>query len=136
MKVKMNLKQYCFSGLLVLQIALPSAAFAHAHLTQSNPAKNANLSTLPSSVILQFSEELEPAMSKIEITDLGSHKIVSESKLSSGEKGDEHVLQVIILKSEPILNDSKPHEFEVSWKAVSKDTHTMKGKYRFKVTPK
>ena len=109
---------------------MPQLAFAHAHLKNANPKEKAVIFELPSQVVLKFSEELEPALCKIEVKDLGSGKSLSVGETEAvGESKD--ILQV---KLAPL--EAKKAKFQVSWKVVSKDGHKMKGTYEFTLDQK
>ena len=110
-------------------LLLPSLAFAHAHLKASDPKENAILKKAPSRIELKFSEPLETTMSTIEVKDEAG------ASLPSGP--------VTIVADDPrtveiALKDVQDRHgaFQVVWKAVSKDTHKMKGSFKFSVDPK
>ena len=107
-----------------------SIASAHPHLLDSTPAKDSLVHTQPSTVVLHFSEDLELAMCKLEVKNLKSGEIVGKSEIAN-ERDDKKSLKAD-LKS---LGSGKA-EFEVSWKAVGKDSHRMPGKYTFTFDPK
>jgi len=106
-------------------------AFAHAHLESSDPAKDSVVRTMPTTVNLHFSEQLEISMSKLEVKNLDTGKVVSEGK-PTYLRDDKSALQIGI--KDPTLSGEKTR-FEVSWKAVSKDSHKMPGKYEFTFDP-
>ena len=139
LKSSLSTKVHGFLYSVLLMSALNSPlAHAHAHLKKAEPAENSVTAKLPESVVLNFSEELEGAMSKIEVRDLGSKKIISEGKATAGSAADPNSLQ-IHLKPETEMGTGKStstRQFEVSWKAVAKDTHSTKGSYKFKLERK
>ena len=111
-----------------LLFLLPVSAFAHAHLLASEPAQNAVLQETPKTVILHFSEALELAMCKLDVKDVETGKVVSEGKPTTSE--DRQILQINLTA----LNSSKKkNQFEVTWRAVAKDTHKINGKFMFSV---
>jgi methionine-rich copper-binding protein CopC len=116
---------------VALSLAISGNAFAHAHLESSEPAKDASVNSLPSAVTLHFSEELESSMSKLEVKNLDTGKIVSTGKPAYAN-GDKSALQISIKDPATVTKKSR---FEVSWKAVSKDSHKMPGKYEFTFDP-
>lgn len=109
---------------------MASVASAHPHLLDSTPANHSVARTQPSTVVLHFSEVLELTMCKLEVKNLKSGEIVSKSEIAN-ESDDKKSLKAV-LKS---LGSEKA-EFEVSWKAVGKDSHRMPGKYTFTFDPK
>ncbi len=109
-------------GLLIL---LPQLALAHAHLIEAHPSKDEVVHQAPTEVSVKFSEELEVAMSKLEVLDLSSHKIVSTGSVKMGEKN------ILVVALSPLKSGKTT--YRVSWKAVAKDSHSMKGTYDFTV---
>jgi methionine-rich copper-binding protein CopC len=114
----------------VLILVAPLSVLAHAKLKTSTPAANSVVQSAPKEVALHFSEELEIAMSKLEVKNLTTGEIVSEGALENA--GDDKASLKVGLKS---LKKQKS-EFEVSWKAVAKDTHKMPGHFKFTFDPK
>jgi methionine-rich copper-binding protein CopC len=103
-------------------------ALAHAHLLESHPVKSEVLHQAPTEVSAKFSEDVEFAMSKIEVENLTTHEIVSGAKISN--ETNKNTL-VVLLK--PLKNEKA--NYQVSWKAVTKDSHTMKGRFDFTYDP-
>ena len=122
---KKNLILACLGVLL-----LPSLAFAHAHLKGAEPGKDAKLAQAPSGVTLHFSEKLELAMCKIEVKNLDTGAVISEPK-SIEAAPDGSTLHVSL---KPLPNEKA--KFQVNWKAVARDSHSMKGSYEFSIVPK
>ena len=111
---------------VVMTLAAAAPAFAHAHLAKSEPAKGAVLHTVPTTVILWFTEKLEPAFSTVEVLD-GSGKRVDEGK-ATVDPADHTVLR-IALKALP------PGTYKAVWRVVSVDSHSTNGDFTFKVAP-
>lgn len=125
----MTLKHRSISILASLLFAIPSMAFAHAHLVKSSPAKDSVVHSVPSDVVLNFSEDLELAMCKVQVKDLKTGKVVSQGKLENAD-GKKNSLKVEL---EPLKNEKA--KYEVSWKAVSTDSHRMPGRFTFSYEP-
>ena len=125
----MNLKLRSLAIFAFLLLAVPSLAFAHAHLVKSSPVKDSTIHSAPNEVILNFSEDLELAMCKVQVKDLKSGKIVSQGKLENPD-GKKNSIKVEL---EPLKNEKS--KYEVSWKAVSTDSHRMPGKFVFSYEP-
>jgi copper resistance protein C len=106
-------------ALLMLLAATP--AFAHAHLTASDPAANAKVKS-PKQIKLTFSETLEPASSSAALTDAAG-KTVPVSKAVGGTS-------ITLL---PLT--LKPGAYKVSWQSVGQDTHRLTGSFGFTVIP-
>jgi methionine-rich copper-binding protein CopC len=117
------MKKFNFAVPVAL-LFFPLFAFAHAHLTSSNPAKNAVLHSAPKEIVLHFSEALELSMCKLQVKDLANGDVVSDG--TPVEAGDKSSMK-IQLKS---LKSAKS-TYEVSWKAVAQDAHSMPGKFQF-----
>ena len=109
-------------------LILPILASGHTHVKSSNPAKDSVVHSSPKVVEIQFSENLETAMSTIEVKNSKTKEIVSEKKEDSNSSQKELKTNLKNLKNEKAL-------YQVSWKAVSKDGHTMKGSYDFTFDP-
>ncbi len=105
-------------------------AFAHAKLLKSSPSANEVVHAAPSEVSLHFSEELEVAMSKLEVKNSKTGEVVSQGAVS--QNPDDKASLKIALK--PL---KKPKAvYEVTWKAVAKDAHKMPGHMSFTFDPK
>jgi copper transport protein len=63
----------CWAALLALALVVP--AEAHANLLRSNPSAGAVLQTAPNEVRLEFSEELDPSFSRIQLFDSKSQLV-------------------------------------------------------------
>ena len=114
---------------LVLTVLLQAnLVFAHTHVQESDPKKDSVVVVVPHTVNIKFSEALEQSMSKLEVKNLKTGEIVSEKQLQSN--GDKNSLQVSLKE---IKNEKA--KFQVSWKAVSSDSHSMKGSYEFTFDP-
>lgn len=118
-------KQGLYAGAILVTLLMlhASAAFGHARLVRSQPTANFTLKQAPKLVELWFSEDLEPTMSTIIVTDQNG-KRVDKNKATLGEGNKK--LQVD-------LEDLVSGTYTVEWKALSIDQHTMKGKFTFNV---
>jgi methionine-rich copper-binding protein CopC len=126
-KMKMRTVQMIAIGLMVL---IPEFAFAHAHLKNSEPAKDAMLEKFPAEIRMEFSERLEMAMSKTDVKNAVTNEVVSEDKLSEGSKDN-----TMIIKLKNPSGAGIGH-YIVHWTAVAKNTHKMEGRYEFSVRAK
>src|SRR6266581_4862340 len=100
-----------------------SSAFGHARLVRSEPAANAKLKEAPKIVELWFSEDLEPTMSTIVVTDQSGKRVdKNNATVAEGNK-----------KLQIDLEDLGSGTYTVEWKALATDQHTMKGKFTFNV---
>ena len=98
-------------------------AWAHAHLKQSDPAQGATVTTAPKEMALTFTEQLEPAMSGVAVTDAQGHDM--EAAPAAISDVSMHV------KLKPLAAGV----YHVAWHAVAVDTHRTEGTYEFIVKP-
>lgn len=112
------------AGLLTaLLVVVPTTAFAHAHLTDSNPAQGASVATADE-VSLHFSEALERNFSSVEVRSADGRR-VDDGKLRTDQ--DQAGLAVGLTKL-------APGRYQVIWHATSVDTHRTEGRFSFTVT--
>jgi methionine-rich copper-binding protein CopC len=123
----MNMKTDFFK-ILALVFLFSSSTFAHSRIEETTPAKESTVKDFPKQVKIKFSEALETAMSKIEVKNLTTGEVISERSVSPDN--DKSILETSLKPQK-----AEKAKFEVSWKAVSKDSHTMKGTYDFTVDP-
>jgi methionine-rich copper-binding protein CopC len=129
----MNQKFCTFLLILSASTLSPVLASAHAHLKKSSPAKDAVLSELPVEVVLHFSEALEPSMCKLTVKDVETGELLSTGSITQ-ESGDANSLKMA-LNTALARAKKTPAQYEVAWKAVSKDAHSMPGSYKFRLQP-
>jgi methionine-rich copper-binding protein CopC len=120
-------KMMTFTAAVILSVSAATAAFAHAELESSVPAADATVKTSPTSIEIDFSEELNAKLSKIEVQDSMGMQV---------DKGDSHVAS----DNEKHLSvDLKPLSagtYKVSWTSVaSDDGHKLTGSFSFTVQP-
>jgi hypothetical protein len=104
-----------------LALVMTSTAFAHAHLETSEPAANAEVAA-PSEVTIRFTEPLEPAFSKIVVTDAGSKTTLATASQVDGQ--DARVMHLPL----PQLAAGR---YAVQWVAVATDGHRTQGDFAF-----
>jgi copper resistance protein C len=102
---------------------LSSPALAHAFLETASPAAGDALKTAPSAVTLRFTEALEPAFSRIDVTDTSGADVTAGGTTTDGTG------------MKVPLKRLAPGRYRVSWQAVSVDTHRTEGRYMFQVLP-
>jgi len=103
--------------------ALVTPAFAHAHLKQSDPAAGANVTEAPKQLTLSFSEQLEPALSGVAVTDGKGVGVEAKPAVISGD--------TMTIAVKPLAAGL----YHVAWHAVSVDTHRTEGKYDLTIKP-
>ena len=119
----MKLRSLIFALLLALSIS--GVVFAHADIARSDPTANAVLDVAPAQVTIEFTEPVEPRLSKIEVLyDDGS---VADNNDTTRDPADSKVLRVS-------LQESREGTYIVSWRALSEvDGHVTSGSYVFSV---
>jgi methionine-rich copper-binding protein CopC len=104
--------------------SIATGAEAHAHLVSAAPPVDGAVPA-PSEIRINFSEEVFAKFSGVVVKDARG-KSVPTGKSSVAE-GDHRIMTV------PLTKPLQPGAYEVSWHAVSEDTHRKEGKYRFTV---
>jgi copper resistance protein C len=107
---------------LAATLATPLPALAHAHLKAASPAADAVVTSTPSEVTLDFSEEVEPKFSSIEVDDAKGARV---------DKGDVHVAPDNAKHLAVGLKPLEPGTYKVIWRVLSTDTHKSNGSYSF-----
>ncbi|MEK6683951.1 MAG: copper resistance protein CopC [Nitrospirota bacterium] len=102
----------------------PPAARAHAFPERAEPKVGSTVRSSPSMVRVWFDGGLEPAFSRIRVTDT-NHQAVDKGDGRVGEK-DHTVLEASL----PALLSGTYH---VSWIAISFDGHRTEGDFSFTV---
>lgn len=110
---------------LLLTLSISGLVFAHADIVRSDPAANAVLDQAPAQITIEFTEPVEPRLSKIEVLyDDGS---VADNNDTMRDPADPKVLYVS-------LKDSRAGTYIVSWRALSEvDGHVTSGAFVFSV---
>jgi len=112
---------------VILLDAGASAAFAHAELESAIPAANATVKEAPKSIEIDFSEELNGELSRIEVRNSTGVQV---------DKGDTHVASDDQKHLSVDLNSLSDGTYEVLWTSVaSDDGHKLTGTYTFTVQP-
>jgi methionine-rich copper-binding protein CopC len=111
--------------LIVFVLSLPGvSAGAHAFLTQAVPPVGGTVSVAPREVRLIFSEGIEPAFSRIELTRADGQP------LSTGPATvDPRDNTQLVLALPPLALG----RYRVKWRVVSVDTHPTEGDYTFEI---
>ena len=104
-------------------LAVSTTAYAHARPTSYDPAPNAEVST-PSQLTIHFSEPLEPAFSKITLSDASGKGAASDAaQLDAADARTMH------LALQPLVAG----RYTVKWIAVATDGHRTQGTYALTV---
>lgn len=108
---------------VVLLVAVPQQAFAHASLTNADPAPESVLETDPGAIRLKFNQRLESGLASIRVTDESGLEIETGGTELS-EDGRE------VLVALPSLGNGS---YTVDYRVLSADGHTVSGSYVFHV---
>ncbi|HEY2713822.1 MAG TPA: copper resistance CopC family protein [Chthoniobacterales bacterium] len=107
---------------LILLLAWQTHAQAHAFLDHADPKVGSTITQSPAEVKLWFTQNLEPAFSKLEVQDAQGKAV---------DKKDAHVdpkEKALLVVSLPPL---RPGSYTVIWHVVSVDTHRTQGHFQF-----
>jgi copper resistance protein C len=108
-------------ALALFFLTVSVAAHAHASLTHASPSAGSTMSTAPHEVTLTFTDTLEAAFSKLAVTD------------ASGVEVNQGKAQVTGNTMRIGLKPLNVGVYNVSWRAVSTDTHKTEGSFTFQI---
>ena len=106
---------------LLLLLATPGSAVAHASLVSTNPADGASIATAPKSVELTFSEDVGSGF--VAVTAPDGTKVKTSQPHISGAK----------VHADLAANDQRGR-FTVAYRVVSADGHPVSGSFTFTTT--
>ncbi len=112
---------------VVVTLALPSAAFAHAFLVRTSPTASGTVNVAPAEVALTFDEAVEPRFAIISVTDAAAHSQTTARLRRAA--GDPDTLVV------PLRPRVPQGWYLVYWRAISVDGHPVQGAFTFAVGP-
>ena len=110
--------------LLLIFVAGLARLEAHAFLKDANPGVGSTIQTSPSEVQIRFTENIEPAVSSIQVFN-ASGKEVDKQDLHL-DRSDHALLHISL----PPLGVGT---YKVVWRVVSVDTHVTNGDFTFRV---
>jgi copper resistance protein C len=110
--------------LLLIFVAGSARLEAHAFLKDANPGVGSTIQTSPSEVQIRFTENIEPAVSSIQVFNT-SGKEVDKRDLHL-DRSDHALLHISL----PPLGVGT---YKVTWRVVSVDTHVTNGDFTFRV---
>jgi methionine-rich copper-binding protein CopC len=112
--------------ILIFALAFGPLAEAHAFLDHADPRVGSINKTSPHLVKIWFTEELEPAFSKVEVFDAAQREV--DRRDVKIDPADKTVMTVSV-------PDLAPGTYRVIWHAVAVDTHRTQGSFSFTVKP-
>lgn len=107
--------------LLLLLVLASSAAQAHAFLDHAEPRVGNKVGSPPHEVTLWFTQKLEPAFSKVTVTNAAGERVDSGKARISGNQ------------MSVSLRSGGGGTYHVNWHVLSVDTHTSEGSFTFQV---
>lgn len=108
----------------VLSLLATGAALAHAYPQTESPAKGSTVTTAPSTLWIEFDDELEPHFTGVIVKDSNGARVDDGNAMVSST--DVHHLSVG-------LKPLTPGTYTVIWHATDTDTHKTHGTYTFTV---
>ena len=106
---------------LLLALFAGTAAHAHAFLDHASPLVGGTVAAAPHEVTLWFTQSIEPAFSRVEVTD------------ANGARVDQGKAQVSGSTMRVGLKPVGAGTYRVHWHVLSVDTHTTQGSFTFHV---
>ena len=108
----------------LILVAASARLEAHAFLKDANPGVGSTIQTSPSEVRIRFTENIEPAVSSVQVLDASGTEV---------DKRDLHLDR----SDHALLHISLPQlgvgTYKVVWRVVSVDTHVTNGNFTFRV---
>jgi methionine-rich copper-binding protein CopC len=109
---------------LLILVAASTRLKAHAFLKDADPGVGSTIQRSPSEVRIRFTENIEPAVSSIQVFDASGKEV---------DKGDLHLDRsdhALLHVSLPLIGAGT---YKVVWRVVSVDTHVTSGSFTFRV---
>ena len=121
-----RLLRLCLAA-VVLALAVPTAASAHAYLVSTSPAASVVLNKAPRTVSLTYDEAVEPRFAIVSVTDpAGSQQTTAPVGRSRANP------DTLVAPLSPKLIEGW---YLVYWRAISVDGHPVQGAFTFAVGP-
>lgn len=110
-------------GALIISLAGSGIAAAHTALANSDPGKDATVTTAPAAIVLTFNEDINPAFASVIVSSADGRNWISGSPRVEGPR----------LTS--AVGPGRPGNgvYTVGYRVVSADGHPVTGSYKFTI---
>jgi copper transport protein len=116
---------FALVALLAATLLVPAAAFGHATLESSSPARGATVEQEPSAVVFRFSEPVEGSFGSVRVYDVEGERVDEGDAFHPGGEGEE-----LGVNLEPDLPDGS---YTATYRVVSADGHVVSGGLVFSI---
>ena len=117
------MRKIALLGLSLCGLIVSGQCLAHAHLKNSTPADNAQLTESPKTLLLNFSEAAQLAVLKL----VSDSKVIPLPLDKAAKPGQTYTVTLPALA---------PGTYTVQWTAVAEDDgHVTKGTFKFSIAP-
>ncbi len=113
-------------AVIVASMAGIVAASGHTFLKGAVPSVGGIVSTPPQQIRLTFDDDIESALSGIEVSTAAGQRIATGPAAVGSRDNTQLVLAL------PRLS---PGRYKVSWHVITVDTHLTEGEYMFEIKP-
>src|SRR5665647_3473122 len=113
-----------FGFAMVTSVVTAASASAHAELVRITPDRDAQLTTAPKDVVLEFSEPVNASFATVVVTSAAGVSVTSGKPTVVGAK----VTQALVPRM-------AAGAYRVAFRVVSNDGHPVTGESRFTLTP-
>jgi len=111
---------------VVVALAIPASAAAHAYLVRTSPSASGVVNTPPAQVLLTYDEAVEPRFAIISVTDKDGRQVTAGHPQRSPADPDTLVVP---------LHRIPEGWYLVYWRVISVDGHPVRGAFTFAVGP-
>ncbi|HEY2370957.1 MAG TPA: copper resistance protein CopC [Gaiellaceae bacterium] len=120
------MRRAVFLGVLLVALALPASAFAHAALLKTIPSASVTVNSSPKQVSLLYSEAVEPRFAIVSVTDANATSETTGPPTRDPANADQLGVPLKHLRQGWYL---------VVWRVISVDGHPVRGAFTFAVGP-
>jgi copper transport protein len=120
------MRRAVFIGAVLVALALPASAFAHAALLRTVPSASVTVNSSPKQVQLVYSEAVEPRFAIVSVTDANAASETTGPPTRDPANADQLDVPLEHLRQGWYL---------VVWRVISVDGHPVRGAFTFAVGP-